>query len=147
MTDREKFIVMAYTGVSMLDFDKFHEQVEELMGRPVYSHEFALDLFTDELKEKVKPEFLKLCSQHNSWTKFDPDDRFTWPEEESERATETVLVCDREGDIYVGYIWGLNNINNRAEWSLTNDVSDVCVPLHCVTAWMPLPEPYKEETS
>lgn len=75
MTDREKFIVMAYTGVSMLDWGVFHERVEKLMGRPVFTHEFALNLFTDELKEKVKPEFLALCGpeEEGEWLDDGPD--------------------------------------------------------------------------
>ena len=44
MTNREKAIVMAYTGACMLTGDKFnifHEYVEKLMGRPVYTHEIG----------------------------------------------------------------------------------------------------------
>lgn len=61
MTDRERAIVMAYTGVAMLVGDKldvFYRYAEELYGRPVFSHEFA----SLDLKEKSKPDFIKLCS-------------------------------------------------------------------------------------
>lgn len=64
MTDKEKAIVMAYTGVSMLTGDKlniFYEYVEKLMGRPGYTHELAL--FADEIKEKAKDDFIKLCEE------------------------------------------------------------------------------------
>ena len=72
MTDRERLIVMAYTGVAMTRFDKFHKFTEEILGRPVFTHEFASQDVIDErigfgesvnekLKEKVKPLFLELC--------------------------------------------------------------------------------------
>lgn len=66
MTDREKAIVMAYTGVCMLNDDKFkifHEYVEEIMGRPVYTHELADKMITDEIKEKAKDDFIALCAE------------------------------------------------------------------------------------
>lgn len=64
MTDKEKAIVMAYTGIAMLagdKFDIFHKYVEEIMRRPVFSHEFAT--CAEEIKERAKPDFLKLCKE------------------------------------------------------------------------------------
>ena len=64
MTNREKAIVMAYTGACMLTGDKFnifHEYVEKLMGRPVYTHEIGF--LADEIKEKAKDDFIKLCKE------------------------------------------------------------------------------------
>lgn len=64
MTNREKAIVMAFTGMCMLTEDKFnifHKYVEELMGRPVYTHE--LGFLADEIKEKAKDDFIKLCKE------------------------------------------------------------------------------------
>jgi hypothetical protein len=63
MTDREKAIVMAYTGACMLTGDKFqifHKYVEEIMGRPIWTHEMAQ--LADEIKEKSKADFMKLCA-------------------------------------------------------------------------------------
>lgn len=70
MTDREKVVVMAYTGIAMVQGDKldlFYEYLAELFGRPVYSHEIP-DL-ADEIKERSKPEFLRICAGE------DPEDR------------------------------------------------------------------------
>ena len=64
MTDREKAIVMAYTGVCMLEGNKvniFYEYIEELMDRPVYTHEIAF--LADEIKERAKYDFIKLCRE------------------------------------------------------------------------------------
>ena len=62
MTDREKAIVMAYTGISMLSGDKlneFYKYLSELYGRPVYTHE----IITLDMEHKSKPDFLKLCEK------------------------------------------------------------------------------------
>ena len=62
MTDREKAIVMAYTGVCMLTGDKFeifHKYVEDIMGRPVMTHEIGI--LSNVIKEKAKEDFITLC--------------------------------------------------------------------------------------
>lgn len=62
MTDKEKAIVMAYTGVCMLTGDKlqvFYKYIEDIMGRPIMTHE--MPRLTDEIKEKSKADFIKLC--------------------------------------------------------------------------------------
>lgn len=66
MTNKEKAVIMAYTGVCMLSGDKFqhfHKYVEEFLGRPVFTHELADKAIWDEIKEKAKPDFLKLCAE------------------------------------------------------------------------------------
>ena len=66
MTDKEKAIVMAYTGTCMLTGDKFqifHEYVEKIMGRPVYTHEMGIKAIADEIKKKAKPDFIALCEE------------------------------------------------------------------------------------
>ena len=66
MTKQECAIVMAYTGICMLhgdDFQIFHEYVEKVVERPVFTHEFAFQMFTDYLKEKAEPDFIKLCEE------------------------------------------------------------------------------------
>ena len=64
MTDREKAIVMAHTGICMLTGDKFqifHKYVEEIMGRPVQTIEMGF--IANEIKEKSKADFMKLCAE------------------------------------------------------------------------------------
>lgn len=63
MTDRERAIVMAYTGVVMLVGDKlgvFYDYVSEKLGRPIYTHEF--DDNEETIRELAKDDFLSLCS-------------------------------------------------------------------------------------
>ena len=68
MTDREKAIVMAYTGICMLTGDKlqiFHKYVEDIMGKPVWTHEMALDSIADEIRAKSKDDFIALCADES----------------------------------------------------------------------------------
>ena len=62
MTDREKAIVMAHTGICMFEGKKlgvFYQYLNELYGRPVYTHEWV----TLDIKEKSKLDFLQLCKE------------------------------------------------------------------------------------
>lgn len=61
MTKHEKLVVSAYTGFLMCDFDDLHAYIENVLGRPVFTHELASNLLTRELREKLKSEFLVLC--------------------------------------------------------------------------------------
>jgi hypothetical protein len=42
------------------DFNIFHKYVEEKLGRPIFTHEFAA--LADEIKERAKDDFIKLCA-------------------------------------------------------------------------------------
>jgi hypothetical protein len=57
---------MAYTGKCMLTGDKLHvfyKYVEEIMGRPVYTHEMGIKAVDDEIREKSKADFVALCKE------------------------------------------------------------------------------------
>lgn len=67
MTDKEKAIVMAHTGICMLTGDKFqifHKYVEDIMGRPIMTHEIGQ--LADTIKEKTKADFIALCADESS---------------------------------------------------------------------------------
>ena len=60
MTDREKAIVMAHTGICMLTGNKFqifHKYVEDIMGRPIMTHEIGF--LENAIKEKSKADFIE----------------------------------------------------------------------------------------
>lgn len=64
MTKRECAIVMAHTGICMLtgeDFPIFHKYVEEIMGRPVFTHELGVRNIADETKERSRNDFIELA--------------------------------------------------------------------------------------
>lgn len=62
MTLDEKIVVSAYTEYLMCDFNEVHKYIEKLLGRPVFTHELATDLIQKEIREKSKPDFLKICN-------------------------------------------------------------------------------------
>ncbi len=62
MTKRECAIVMAYTGIVMLNGDNiyvWYDYVEELLGRPVWLHEYPA--LAELIKEKATDDFIQLC--------------------------------------------------------------------------------------
>lgn len=64
MTKREAAVIMAYTGdVTLIgeDFRIYHEYVEQILGRPVYTHEMADKDVMDEIREKSKADFIDIC--------------------------------------------------------------------------------------
>lgn len=61
MTKDEKLIVSAYTGVLMCDMGDLQEYIEGVLGRPVWTHELVDHEVMDEIKERVKADFLALC--------------------------------------------------------------------------------------
>jgi hypothetical protein len=60
MTKREAAIVSAYTGYLLGDLRDRQTYVEELLQRPVFTHELADPAFEKEISEKAKPDFVKL---------------------------------------------------------------------------------------
>lgn len=78
ITDRERAIIMAYTGATMLVGDKlsiFYAYVEEKLGRPVFTHELSYIETQEELKDASRDDFIALCSGTkeipNNWQKND----------------------------------------------------------------------------
>lgn len=61
MTEEERIIVSAYTGVLMCSFSELQKYVEQKLSRPVFTHEFADKDVIEEIKERVRDDFLALC--------------------------------------------------------------------------------------
>lgn len=53
-------IITLYTGSLLGKFETAHALAEEVLGRPVMTHELADSAIWVELKEKVKPLFIQL---------------------------------------------------------------------------------------
>lgn len=69
MTKREAAIVSAYTGILLGDMGDMCRFIDEIMGRPVFTHELADESIVKEIKEKSKPYFLKLSDSLTESTK------------------------------------------------------------------------------
>lgn len=94
MTDREKAIVMAYTGVCMLTEDKFsiyHKYIEDICGRPIYTHELANRSVMKEIEEKSQADFIELCREE---PKTDVLDKIRAEIEEKAEALDLTKVSD-----------------------------------------------------
>lgn len=66
ITKHECAVIMAYTGVCMLqgdDLKYFYDYVEKLLGKPVWTHELAEDGIDEMIKEKSKEDFLRICKE------------------------------------------------------------------------------------
>jgi hypothetical protein len=135
MTDREKAIVMAYTGVCMLTGDKlsvFYEYVEGIMGRPVYTHEMGTKVVDDLITEKARPDFIALCADESSSEK--PNKWIPVSERLPEDKQSVLVWCPQYKNIYCAYL-------EKEQWWIFGAFVQM-VP-NAVVAWMPLPEPYK----
>jgi hypothetical protein len=65
LTREQAAIIGAFTGFSCGPFSDVHKKVEELLERPVFTHEMANPDLWEEVREKVKPEFLNLCAEES----------------------------------------------------------------------------------
>lgn len=143
MTDKEKTIVTAYTGVTMLQGEKLdllYAYVSELIGRPVQTLDFVY--MADKIQELSKPDFLKLCAEdterHGEWIPV--SERL--PEEKINPVThdfEEVPCTTIWGDVR-HYKYGTAIGHDKAHFWHGFGIMD-----EEVVAWMPLPEPYKSE--
>ena len=64
MTLAERVIVEVYTGYCMTSGEErkeVYKYMEQLMGRPVFTHEQADERIVDKLHELSRPDFIKLC--------------------------------------------------------------------------------------
>jgi hypothetical protein len=62
LTARQAAIVTAYTGVMAGNFPEFHKFAEEIVGNPIWTHQFASEKLVEAIKEKAKPYFLEICN-------------------------------------------------------------------------------------
>ena len=138
MTDREKAIVMAHTGICMLTggkFQIFHEYVEDIMGRPILTHERGIASIADEIKAKSKDDFIVLCTDESS---SENPNKWIPVSERQPKAFESVLVCyESQGGMAQAVSERLKT-DTGYRWSALAGIEPI--------AWMPLPEPYKAES-
>ena len=61
MTREESAIISAFTGILAGPFDAFHEYVEKIMERPVFTHELGSADIEAQIKEKSQADFIALA--------------------------------------------------------------------------------------
>jgi hypothetical protein len=62
LTKEQAAIIGLYTGVTCGPFADIHELAEKLLGRPIFTHEFAKEDFVEDLKNKATDMFLEICA-------------------------------------------------------------------------------------
>lgn len=60
MTKEEGAIISAFTGNLCCEFGDFHKYAEKIMGRSVWTHEFASDEIAEKLKELSRDDFMRI---------------------------------------------------------------------------------------
>ena len=64
MTKHELVVISAYTGFLLCDdFGDMHEYIEQILGRPVWTHELADPKIIEEIREKARPELMRICEE------------------------------------------------------------------------------------
>lgn len=63
LTAEQAAIIGAFTGVTAGPFADIHEYAERMLGRPIWTHEFAREDMQDKLREAARDDFLSIC--HN----------------------------------------------------------------------------------
>lgn len=63
LTKEQAAIIGVYSGISCGPFSDIHELAEKLLDRPIFTHEMAFPEIWDQLREKVKPQFLEICHE------------------------------------------------------------------------------------
>lgn len=60
MTKKEAAIVAAYTGYLIGAFSDMHEYVEQIMERPIFTHEMASQQLMNEIRARSKQDFVSI---------------------------------------------------------------------------------------
>ena len=144
MNDREKAIVMAYTGCTMLAGDKlgiYYKYVQEKLGRSVMTHELAYQEVQDAIKEAAKKDFIAIAKADNGWIsvkdRLPEDDRTVLAVKQLKDGRRDMCLA-RCIPNYECYDVETRSIIKKPYW--------VCGGNNNIIYWMPLPEQPKEET-
>ena len=65
LTKEQAIVISAYTGDLAGSFGDLQAAIEERLGRPVWTHEFASAEFAKQIREAFKEDFLVLCGAEN----------------------------------------------------------------------------------
>jgi hypothetical protein len=66
LTRDQAAIIGVYTGISAGPFADIQKLAEDLLERPVFTHELANQDLCEKLKELVKPQFIQICAEKNT---------------------------------------------------------------------------------
>lgn len=62
--DRQQAAVLSlFTGILCGPFSDMHKYASDLLGEPIFTHQFADEEFVAMLKEKARPDFMMLLPE------------------------------------------------------------------------------------
>jgi hypothetical protein len=65
LTREQAAILGCYTGICFGPFGDVHKKAEELLDRPIWTHEFGLPDLWAQIKAKVEPEFMAIAAMED----------------------------------------------------------------------------------
>ena len=63
LSKEQAIIISAYTGYLCCEFSDMHQAVEKKLGYPVWTHQFASEEFSEEIRKVFKEDFLSLVPE------------------------------------------------------------------------------------
>ena len=63
MTKRELLVMSAYTSYLFCEAGELHKFIEEILGRPVLTHELSENAIWVELRVKLRPDLNKIIKE------------------------------------------------------------------------------------
>lgn len=60
LTKHQAAVIGAYTGYALGPFSDIHEYAEKVLGRPIWTHQFAEKGFQEELRNAAKDDLLSI---------------------------------------------------------------------------------------
>lgn len=63
LTREQAAVIGAYTGFMCGPFEDIHATIERVMGRPVWTHEMGEKTLMEEVRQRMKQDFLALCAE------------------------------------------------------------------------------------
>ena len=136
MTREEGVILSAYTGYLLVDkFDDVHKFIEDLLGRPVWTHEFADRALLKEIQRKCK-HLLPAVKEEPRWIPVTEDLPKVWqhPGDDDHIGEPIDFIVFIRGALVPTSLW----FNGRC-------FCDAAGLSYDVTHWMHFPEPPKGE--
>ena len=61
LTKEQALAITGFTGICACGFELFHEDAEKRLGRPIFTHEFAIDSMWVTMRDLYREDFLAIC--------------------------------------------------------------------------------------
>ena len=65
LTKDQAAIIGAFTGIACGPFGDIHEYAEKVLGRPVWTHEFASPAVSAQIREASRADFIAICHEED----------------------------------------------------------------------------------